>query len=924
MYTNARSIVSKIQDLEILISENNPDIILVTETWCNESINTSVLNLKDYEVLQRNDRCDTTNGIGGGLLVYAKKNLVILPCDNQIDFNQYLSFKIKTTNDFLNIYLVYRPPSSSLYNYEKLCDLMKNVPKNSIVIGDFNFPNINWEEMTCSSQCEEFLNVCIDNNLTQYVNFETHVKHNILDLVFGNDDCIVKVNDLGPLGNSDHTTLEIVTNHETQEVDQNMKTYNWKKANINSIKNQLQNVPWNEILVGENVEDDWNAFKNKVKGICDKNIPIRLKNGGSGPIWLTREITRLRRKKVRAYKKMKRTRDPADIQNYLDLEKQTKKAIKRAKKRIEVGISKSSGNEGKRKFNNYVKSKLSVKSGIGPLVNNNNEVVADSKGMADLLNNYFSSVYSTESRYVPNVENQCQNSLNNIVFTQQEVKEKIKKLKFGKAPGPDGICTNILKNFSEELILPLCILFQLSLDTGQVPEDWKVAKVVPIFKKGLRGVPANYRPVSLTSVSGKLMESVIRDRISDHLIINRIINLTQHGFMPNRSCQTNLLEFLDKVFALIDEGKPVDIVYLDFSKAFDKVPFQRLLKKIDAAGVRGNVKKWISEWLTKRMQWVEIDGQRSSKIEVKSGVPQGSVLGPLLFIIFINDIDDKIVLDILRKFADDTKGAKAVTSEEDRIALQKALDDLFEWGEKWGMSYNIQKCKILHCGRNNPKHIYRMNEQNIMSVTEEKDIGVCITENLKPSTQCIQAANRARAVLAQISKCFHYRDRHVFIRLYKQYVRPHLEFSSSVWSPWYITDINKIEEVQMKAVKMVSGLNSNNYEGRLKELGLWSLEKRRKMMDLVQCYKIVHGIGDISCGLKHIQENAVQGRAYTRNFADPINLQKPRCNLEIRKNFFSSRIPDWWNELPSEIKHSHNTKMFKKRLVEWMSQTETN
>ena len=281
------------------------------------------------------------------------------------------------------------------------------------------------------------------------------------------------------------------------------------------------------------------------------------------------------------------------------------------------------------------------------------------------------------------------------------------------------------------------------------------------------------------------------------------------------------------------------------------------------------------------------------------------------------------MLDILRKFADDTKGAKSITCPEDREVLQKALDDMLSWGEKWGMNYNIDKCKVMHCGRGNPCYSYSMDGKELKTVTDEKDIGVNISDSLKPSTQCLQAANRAKAVLTQIFKCFHYRDKHVYIRLYKQFVRPHLEFSSSVWSPWTVNDINCLEDVQRKAVKMVSGLNSNDYDERLKELGLWRLEKRRKMADLVQCFKIVKRIGNVKSGFVHVQNPEDQGRnrPQTRTFADPLNLKKQRCKLDIRKNFFTCRVADWWNELPHDIKHADTVATFKRRLVERMNQT---
>jgi ribonucleases P/MRP protein subunit RPP40 len=367
----------------------------------------------------------------------------------------------------------------------------------------------------------------------------------------------------------------------------------------------------------------------------------------------------------------------------------------------------------------------------------------------------------------------------------------------------------------------------------------------------------------------------------------------------------------------IDNGDAVDVVYLDFSKAFDKILHAKLIKKLKAHGITGKVLNWIESWLKERKQRVFICGEMSEEEDVTSSVPQGSVLGPPLFTMYINDLDDSAVkIDVIKKFADDTKGAKKIKKEEDAKEFQECLDSLVDWGKKNSMEFNVKKCKIMHCGRNNPGNKYKMNNVELAEVDMEKDIGVTVSSNLKPSQHCQESANRARAVLGQINRSFHYRDKKVFLRLYIQYVRPHLEYSSAAWSPWTVNDVNTLESVQKKAIGMISGLRSTENEARLNELGIWTLKKRRIMFDLIQMYKIANGTGNVQTSIQMYRDR--QGGQSTRLQTDLLNVIKPRSNLEVRRQFFTVRIADYWNAVPSEVKNVQNVSQFKRKIVSWM------
>ena len=631
-------------------------------------------------------------------------------------------------------------------------------------------------------------------------------------------------------------------------------------------------------------------------------------------VWMNKKVKKLLNKKDRLFKLTKTNRTEKNVNDLKKVERQCRNAVRNAKKAYEKKLA-NNGNF--KPFNAYIKSKTKNRSAVGPL-KIGNEVISDFKAISENLNTYFASVYTREDlTNVPICPTFEGRKLTNVTFTRKKILDKIKKLKPMSAPGPDKITPRMLKEHKESLSTALSIIFENSFQTGVVPPDWKIAHVTAIHKKGTKGSVENYRPVSLTSIPCKLMESIIKDDIIDHLLTNELLKSSQHGFMRNKSTVTNLLEFFEKITSIVDNGDPADIVYLDFSKAFDKVPHRRLLNKIQSYGIENKVIDWIEKWLTGRYQRTVLNGMFSSWESVLSGIPQGSVLGPLAFIIFIDDIDaTALLIDILNKFADDAKIGKKVRSEDDNKELQDCLDKLMEWAEKWGMKFNVEKCSVIHIGgKKNKEFEYKMNNVPLKKSTLERDLGVLISADLKPTEQCMNAIRKARISLRNIEIGFLYRDEKVFINIYKQYVRCHLEYASQVWNPWTLNEIEKLEQVQKRAVNMVQGLKDLDYHEKLKRLKLEPLAIRRKKADLVLTYKILNGFCDVekNTWFSTMGQNSLQT---TRTSAYPLNLKKDRSKLELRKNFFSNRIVDDWNNLPIEIKDSRTVKEFKHKISE--------
>ena len=665
------------------------------------------------------------------------------------------------------------------------------------------------------------------------------------------------------------------------------------------------------MLMDKTAIECWNILKYEIESIIDKFVPFRKQGKRCRKKHLSKEAIRKIMLKQTMWRVYRRTRKEEDYAKYKEALNAATTEIRQSKRSYEQKLACNIKTDSK-SFYAYVRSKQNVQDKVGPLEDSAGNIISQGFLMAEDLNGYFSSVFTKEDiSSLPVADAKFQGAksdyLGPLVVTPELVARKIKAMKDNKSPGVDGIPPKLLMETVDQISIPLARVFNLSLKEGVVPFEWKEANIIPLFKKGSRNKSENYRPVSLTSVICKLLERLIKDHMVDFLVKHKLLNSSQHGFLKARSCLTNMLCFLEEITKWIDMGSPVDIIYLDFQKAFDKVPHQRLLLKLKAHGIGDSITDWIEQWLTDRRQRVVVDGEVSNWKSVLSGVPQGSVLGPILFLIYINDLDESITSNVL-KFADDTKLFRKVNTDGDKQHLQNDLDRLVKWSEKWQMLFNFGKCKCLHTGHGNLNVNYKMGATVLGTTVKEKDLGVTISADMKVSEQCGIAASKGNKILGLIRRNITYKGKKLIIPLYKAIVRPHLEYCIQAWRPYRKKDIDTLERIQRRATKIIPELRDLSYEERLKECGLTTLETRRLRGDQIEVFKILNGYENIDRNMFFSLKKDSRTRGHE------VKLVKDQCRLDIRKHSFSQRTINEWNKLSTDCVTASSVNMFKNKV----------
>ncbi len=939
--------MSKILELQSYAFQNSPDLIVLNETWLKPSVlDNEILPSGHYQIFRvdRSKKSHPPDPIyptkfrrnGGGVLIAIKTDLdfssskIQLPCGAEI-----LALKLTTSNgDKIVVCTCYRVGTLGLPNHRVIIEALSRIVckkrlVKTFIVGDFNLREVSWSSLTSPVSIEQtFVDSFVQMGLKQCISVPTHDKGNILDILLTNSEQSVlnpKVLDKNSVCKSDHSPF--IFSFRTiikRKKSVKRECYKFSHANWDALNSDLRNTNWNSILSSNDPEICWTNFKSCLFSLVDIHIPkVKVKTDFQPP-WFDAESYVACRKKDRLRAKFKETETMLDELKWREARRDYKKlARQKTRDNLSLNADDDSGAISK-KFWSYVKSS-SNSFRIPESMSYNNTFRNDALGQAELFNTFFYEQFSAPSSYDIDIDFSDDNRFN-IDFHHSRIRKILLKINSNKARGPDNIHGKILKHCAVSIAFPLSCIFKLSYNCGYIPKEWKLANVVPVYKKGSKSSVENYRPISLTCLVMKVFERIIKDELLFHT--ESLLNPKQHGFLSNRSCTTNMVDFTNSLALSLNEQLRTDVIYFDFAKAFDSVNHDIILHKLKHKfKINGTLLKFLVNYLKDRQQRVVIGNTSSSYKSVNSGVPQGSIIGPLLFVLFINDLSDELSTGTEAVlYADDTKIWRVINSSLDHEILQKDVDCLQNWANDNLMRFHPGKCKILTVTSEvNPLLFsYSLGGIPLNHTPSEKDLGVDITPTLNFQPQCDRLISKANQKFGLLRRtCFFLSDKAKCRSLYIALVRSQFENCSIVWRPCTKVRLAKFEGIQKSAIKWMLSEENISYNSsyslylkKCKEVNLLPITYLFDLNQLLFFHKIVYEITPVKLPyyLSFYQGSSRLRSSHMDHLCLVCSIIPRTISNAFSRSFFYKTHRDW-NMLPLKLREISDICEFKEHLI---------
>lgn len=919
MNVNARSIANKGLELQHLVFSHAPDVIAITETWLTNAV-------LDVEFVPNGFSCFRSDRVtrGGGTALLIKDTFQVIPLP-PLDSVESVWCKLRTKEYCLVVACIYRPPISppdvfsSITEYIHLNHLSRY---RLILMGDFNLPSICWNTLRPGLRDgvtgQSLIDLATSLDLVQIVNCPTRTQlgtSSILDLVFLSSNIVVKGYTCDIVeGLSDHQAVLVRVNLRVPSVKRRViQVRDFVNADDTAITDELSFALDNFVTLSttSDINTLYEEFQKIVASCISRFVPVKFKKHNTEKPWITREILHLRRRIGRIRRSRVRGSSNYSHDLFISLVQELKSKMQAAKHfYFNTSLSNFLRSNPRKFWHSIIPKEQSPKSFIvGDIP------CSDDYAIANHFNEYFSSVFNRGNGLANEPDFSVESTIpeiSNLTFSASGICNQLLKLDCKKSSGPDTIPNTFLVRYAEWVSKYLHVIFTKSFSTGKVPNIWKKASVIPVFKSGDKQLFTNYRPISLTACTCKMFEHILCNHITSFIESHSLLSQSQHGFRRGYSTVTQLIEFVHSLASGINANSQTDVVFIDFSKAFDRVCHLKLMYKLRRLLNNDVIAAWIEDYLFGRTQNVLYNGCMSNETPVLSGVPQGSVLGPLLFSLFINDIVKGVPAKV-RLYADDCVVYTTVNSCSDQILLQESLNKIVRWCDQWGMSINFNKCATMSftCRRSSLLYEYKVDGVLINRVNYYKYLGVTLNAKLSWSEHIDGVCSKAMKKLGYLRRSLKSANTETKLLAYKTIIRPVLEYACEIWGPYRRSDIVKLESVQKKAVRFILSRYHPMFSpsAALPALSLSPLETRFRAIRM----RTFHAIVNQNLRIPADHYLTFAGPSSLRS-AHALNILPFSYRVDCFKFSFFPRCVDDWNALEGSARELPSNQFFQALL----------
>ena len=915
-----------------MCKDNKIDIMFLSETKLDNTIKNEDIDIEGYQVY-RKDR----NRSGGGVAIYTRNEFQVeYLTDLNIDGIEMLWLKIMADKPFL-VAVYYRPPNQSsdeskffldcMYaTIDVISDKYKHLP--IFIMGDFNDRCSSWLSSHKDSELGDELVYLLDSfNFIQLIDQPTR-NQNLLDLfITSNPELVDNFGVLDPIHELDHCPIYARLSLKLKNIQNFKRTVrSYTTENLENLKFSLSKIQWENFQNNDQSIDDLvdfytNTLNTEIKkAIPCKEVTIRPKDKPG----MTLTVRKLFNKCHRLHRVAQKTGKPEDILKHKIARKNAKKSWKRAKSNYFEKLSRG-GSKIKAHWK-IIKCVTGRQNPRIPVIVDGDIFYSSDLEKCNIFNEYFAEqtrLDPEKSSDSSSLTDDCKNFnyselIDDIVVIESLVKKILETLEIEKASGPDNIGNRILKSCSSSLAFPITVIVNKSLKDGKFPKQWKLSNVVPVYKKGDKQIKNNYRPISLLASTSKVLERIVYNNLYNHCLKHGLLSSKNSGFKRNDGTINQLLNLINKIYKGFDDEREIAVVFLDITKAFDRVWHLGLLHKLKKFGISGNLLNWFKSYLCDRMQRVVIGGKCSEILLLMAGVPQGSILGPLLFLVFINDLENSLESDI-NLYADDTilmKEYSSISAAE--TVLNGDLEKIEKWSIKWLVEFNPIKTYLINFSLKKFKS--KLNIQfkgmNVTQVSEHKHLGLIFSEDMTWHKHVNHITAQASRQIGQMYRSSKYLPKPYIISLYLNTIRPILEYGSILFDNCTFQDSRKLENIQRRAALICTGGMRRTESSKMLQLLNWpSLEDRRKYQKLLMFFKLANNMAP-SYLTQNLQRK-LTGRNL-RNNSDNMYFV-PKTRLSCYKDSFFPSTTKKWNTLPDYIKNSSSLKQFKSKMNDYLN-----